>query len=96
MLRHIIVNANVVEGFNPWRLLYRAWRECDAVASYPEKKRLIKNNSIPQSKIDMFIGEVIVVGTKVIEQGEARKKISKQEFSEATVSITKPTQSQNC
>ena len=34
----MIVYANVVEGRDPWELIYRTWRECDSVASELESR----------------------------------------------------------
>jgi len=35
--RHVLVYADVVEGGNPWELVYLAWRETDRLASYLEE-----------------------------------------------------------
>jgi len=54
-----------------------------ALAKYAEKKGISENYIIPtMSESDMFIEEAVAVGMKAIEQGIARKKISRKELTE--------------
>ena len=52
-----------------------------AVAKYAEKKGLSENYIIPtMEETDMFIQEAVAVGSKAMEQGVARKKLTKSEL----------------
>jgi hypothetical protein len=54
-----------------------------AVAKYAEDKTISEDYIIPtMSETQMFIEEAVAVGMKAIEQGVARKKISKKELEE--------------
>ncbi|MFH0748898.1 MAG: NADP-dependent malic enzyme [Candidatus Bathyarchaeota archaeon] len=59
-----------------------------AVAKYAEKKGLTDNYIIPtMSETGMFIEEAVAVGLKAMEQGIARKKISRKELEERATEI---------
>ena len=63
-----------------------------AIANYAEKKGLNEDYIIPpMSETGMFIEEAVTIGLKAIEQGVARKKISRRELTDrATAAITRP------
>lgn len=62
-----------------------------AVAEYAEQKGIHEKYIIPtMEETEMYVHEAVAVGMKAIEQGVARKKLSKQELEErATLTIRK-------
>ena len=55
----------------------------DAISKYAEKRGLSEDYIIPSmSETDMFIEEAVAVGMKAMEQGVARRKMSRKELRE--------------
>ncbi len=64
-----------------------------AVAKYAEKKGLSEEYIIPtMEETDMFIEEAVAVGMKAMEQGIARKKLSKSELQNRAATTIKRSQ----
>lgn len=64
-----------------------------AVAEYSEEKGIQEKRMMPtMDETDMYIKEAVAVGTKAMEQGVARNKLSRQELEERASSIIKRAQ----
>jgi len=64
-----------------------------AVAKYAEDKTISEDYIIPtMSETDMFIQEAVAVGMKAMEQGVARKKISRNELEERAAATIRKSQ----
>ncbi|KUO39492.1 MAG: malate dehydrogenase [Hadesarchaea archaeon DG-33-1] len=64
-----------------------------AVAEYAEEKGIHEKYMVPtMEETEMYIKEAVAVGTKAMEQGVARNKLSRQELGERASSIIKRAQ----
>jgi malate dehydrogenase (oxaloacetate-decarboxylating) len=64
-----------------------------AVAEYAEQKGIHEKYIIPtMEETEMYVHEAVAVGMKAVEQGVARKKLSKQELAELASSTIQSAQ----